>query len=219
MSNDPKVKVGGEPLVASDGDGRLQAGILQFLREKDNSGIGRHRDAIMLHLARNNFFTEEEMAQGRHLAAGIERLARMTKAGLLKRMDKHQAVYLASLENAQPANEPMAEALEEHLNDNLHGSGFDNGWKVYTHFYKGNSVLLVEGSYHPMDQHGSYVAWVNFNAMIDPRFPLEWKLSFSRRMRGSVYGMLPDYIDEVLSDTLRKFDFTMVRSSSDEEPQ
>ena len=111
---------------------------------------------------------------------------------------------------------------EKRLNDLLpHGSGFDCDWKL--EYEQDDDTPILVGAFHPMNEVGFYLDWVNFKIGVVP-FKNSFDITFYRFYPGielleEEIDMLKEYIlDTVywrLEDALEREEETELSQSKE----
>ena len=119
------------------------------------------------------------------------------------------SVFMAYSHCVHSGNNEWIEKHEKRLNDIMEnympsGSGFDVG--ICFDFEKSkDNRLVLQSSYHLMNEHGGYDGWIDFEIIIKPSlafvFTIDVKGPFSRLK--SRYTMLKDYIIETIEIALQ----------------
>ena len=101
----------------------------------------------------------------------------------------------------------IQQMILNHLNNTVHGSGFDCDWKPYT--LSGDKAisqsgrLSVFGGYHNMNEHGYYDGWTDLILYIPLMNPENFKLVFKGKRKYTELNK--DYWEEVIHESLSQF--------------
>lgn len=94
----------------------------------------------------------------------------------------------------------MGKMVENFLNENFSGSGIDSG---YTLNGSTRRNLIINSSYHCMDEHGGYDGWQDFKLLIDKENITEFKLQFTGYRRQKYVYLLRDYLEDCFAYQLQ----------------
>lgn len=126
---------------------------------------------------------------------------------MAKKVYQELALRLAALKSCEEkGNNEWAdkheEAIENIITDYLpQGSGIDSGNK----FDFGRSTpdkLVIESSYHVMDENGFYNGWIDYTATVEPSLLFDFTVS----IRGK-FGKRQDikeYLEELYTNAIRQ---------------
>jgi len=90
--------------------------------------------------------------------------------------------------------------LVGHMNEVLHGSGFDRDW---TPVESTNRTLVVAGAYHRMGDSGMYEGWLHFKVVVPIDDPEAWRLVFYYGGKRDADRLcLTDYFAETIHEAL-----------------
>jgi hypothetical protein len=86
--------------------------------------------------------------------------------------------------------------------NNVHGSGFDGDWTMEIRQLKTKTLVVLHGSFHMMDEWGSYDGWADFEVRIDPAKPQNCHISFGKNAPWyKIYKyMIPDFLYDVIGE-------------------
>jgi hypothetical protein len=118
-----------------------------------------------------------------HLANSIVAMRNCEKNGNTEWHDKHYERILWLVKNALPS-----------------GSGIDSGTKIDFDASNGDAPekIVLQCSFHHMDEHGGYDGWTDHTVVARPSFVLGIDLTITGKDRNDI----KDYLSEVYYDAL-----------------
>lgn len=96
------------------------------------------------------------------------------------------------------------------IDENLpHGSGLDGEYELDL-LESSQDELVINGEYHPMDEHGMYIGWIIFQIVVTPslQFGAKIDIEFQDANEVDEYNVddLGDYLADIFATALLKED-------------
>ena len=84
------------------------------------------------------------------------------------------------------------------------GSGLDNGCTLDLERSDGKSRVVINTSFHHMDDHGYYCGWTDHRVIVKADLAFDFELQITGRNYRDIKDMLADYFDSLLREPVRQ---------------